>query len=104
MLKPAFDRAMVWTVDHRRTTALTVVVITLFAIVGYLRPQWVRSLFVSSDLKTVAHSSEPVEEFQPLPDIDPVSLSESDAVMVVQSDAFFTPDGARAMRHVVEKL
>ena len=40
------------------------------------------------------------------PSVEPVSLSNSDAVIVVHSaaDQFFSPEGARALRHVVEKL
>jgi predicted RND superfamily exporter protein len=38
--------------------------------------------------------------------VEPVSLSNSDAVIVVHSaaDEFFSPQGARALRHVVEEL
>ena len=105
MLKSAFDKAMVWTVDHRGTTALAVLIITLLAILGYLRPQTVRELFVSpaKEEKVVAKNA---EEGIPraVPNIDPVSLSQSDAVMVVKSPSFFTPQGAKAMRHVVDTL
>lgn len=104
MLKPAFDRAMVWTVDHRAATSSLVAAITLLAVVGYLSPQTVRSLFVHGSENHVTDSSAEAEEFKPLPDIDPVSLSQSDAVIVVQSPSFFTPEGARAMRQVVRSL
>lgn len=103
MLKSAFDRAMVWTVDHRGTTALAVLIITLLAILGYLRPQSVRELFVSPVKEKAAAKAEG-EAIRAIPDVDPVSLSESDAVMVVKSSSFFTPQGARAMRHVVSTL
>ena len=103
MLKSAFDRAMVWTVDHRGTTALTVLIITLLAILGYLRPQSVRELFVAP-VKEKATAKTEGDAMRAIPDVDPVSLSESDAVMVVKSSSFFTPQGARAMRHVVSTL
>ncbi|MFO1000058.1 MAG: hypothetical protein U0936_06965 [Planctomycetaceae bacterium] len=85
--RTAFDRAMVWTVDHRRTTALAVLVITLLAVLGYVRPQAVRELFVSpaTEEKPVAKKSGK-ETARAVPNIDAVSLSQSDAVMVVQSE------------------
>ncbi len=93
MLKESFDRLMVWTVDHRKFTAGIVVAITLLAIVGYLRPQWVTQWFQAEE--TVAEDAETGtgSQQQLAPDVDPVSLSESDAVIVVQSPAFFTPSG-----------
>jgi predicted RND superfamily exporter protein len=104
MLKSVFDQAMVWTVDHRRTTALAVLIITLLAILGYVRPQFVRELFVSPGKEKAAAKQANEEAFRAVPDVDSVSLSESDAVMVVKSTSFFTPQGAKAMRHVVSKL
>ena len=40
------------------------------------------------------------------PAVEPVSLSNSDAVIVVHSaaDEFFSPEGAAALRHVVQQL
>jgi predicted RND superfamily exporter protein len=104
MLKSVFDRAMVWTVDHRGMTALAVLIITLLAILGYVRPQSVRELFVSPGKGDTAGKKANAEAYRAIPDVDPVSLSESDAVMVVQSTSFFTPQGAKAMRHVVSTL
>ena len=104
MLKSVFDQAMVWTVDHRRTTALAVLIITLLAILGYVRPQSVRELFVSPGKEKAAAQNANEDAFLAVPDVDPVSLSESDAVMVVKSTSFFTPQGAKAMRHVVSTL
>jgi predicted RND superfamily exporter protein len=103
MSKTAFDRVMVWTVDERRSTALFVVMVTLLAVIGYVRPQWVRSLFVQTNM-AVAEAPLQSDEEIAVPNIDPVSLSQSDAVIVVESPAFFTPEGAKAMRHVVETL
>ena len=104
MLKSVFDQVMVWTVDHRRTTALAVLIITLLAILGYVRPQSVRELFVSPGQEKSPAKNASEEALRAVPDVDPVSLSESDAVMVVKSPSFFTPQGAKAMRHVVSTL
>ncbi len=105
MLKSAFDRAMVWTVDHRGFTAATMLLITLLATVGYVRPQFVRAMFINDKVGSgTGNSASKGEEFEPLPGIDPVSLSRADAVIVVQSPDFFTPRGAQAMRQVVNTL
>jgi len=95
---------MVLIVDHRLVTFLLVIFATLLAIVGYADPGLVRSLFIRSPIEESPGLVAANEEFQPLPDVDPVSLSDSDAVLVVQSPEFFTPAGVKAMRHVVEKL
>ena len=95
MLKSVFDQAMVWTVDHRRTTALAVLIITLLAILGYVRPQSVRELFVSPGKEKAAAKQANEEAFRAVPDVDPVSLSESDAVMVVKSTSFLLHKGRR---------
>ena len=106
-MKSVFDRFMAWTVDHRICTFLVVVSITIMALVGHTRPQWVRQFFNAedpqeSDEKTANRKSGP--QVRDTPDVDPVSLSASDAVIVVQSSQFFTPAGAKAMRHVVDEV
>lgn len=104
-MKSAFDRFMVWTVDHRALTFLGVVVITVIATVGHTRPLLVRQMFARQQSPASSSTAnQPAEEWRNVPNVDPVSLSDSDAVIVVQSPAFFTPAGARAMRHVVQKL
>lgn len=120
-MKSAFDRFMAWTVNHRGFTFLAVVMITALAVIGHTRPDLVRQIFVTAKSNTeqpVAEKSgggprrskSPPETSQPetqrreAPKVDPVSLSGSDAVLVVQSPQFFTPAGAKAMRHVVDEL
>ncbi len=120
-MKSAFDRCMTWTVDHRGFTFLAVVMITVLAVIGHTRPDWVRQIFVSPkpnvEQPAAKNSNagprraglqretpQPEAQRRELPKVDPVSLSGSDAVLVVQSPQFFTPAGAKAMRHVVDEL
>lgn len=101
----AFNRIADWIVDHPLNVTLLLVLISGFAVIGYVNPQLIvgssaretRGFFENRD---DADDDEP----EPLPDVDPVSLTNAEAVIVVQSDAFFTPAGARAMRHVVDTL
>jgi uncharacterized protein len=118
-MKFVFDRFMAWTVDHRGFTFLAVVMITVLAVIGHTRPDWVRQIFISpkpnveqpaaknnvAPRKAALKRDAPQQETQrEAPQVDPVSLSGSDAVLVVQSPQFFTPAGAKAMRHVVDEL
>ena len=120
-MKSAFDRCMVWLVDHRGYTFLAVVLITVLAVIGHIRPDWVRQIFISPKAnaeqpvaaqsgggprrgKSLSEGSQSETQRREAPKIDPVSLSASDAVLVVQSPQFFTPAGAKAMRHVVDEL
>ncbi|MEZ6061491.1 MAG: efflux RND transporter permease subunit [Planctomycetaceae bacterium] len=105
-MRRTFDALMIWSADHRSATAALVLALTAIAIVGYWNPELVRSWLVTPELETTVDdgSGAANEVFETPPDVDPVSLSNSDAVLVVQSDAFFTPAGAKAMRHVVDRL
>ncbi|HQX53068.1 MAG TPA: efflux RND transporter permease subunit [Planctomycetaceae bacterium] len=97
---------MAWTVDHRGVTFLAVVLISVLSIIGHTRPHLVRQIFVRQQTQgaTAKVNNNDDEEWREVPNVDPVSLSDSDAVLVVQSSQFFTPEGAKAMRHVVEQL
>ena len=121
-MKSAFDRCMVWLVDHRLATLLAVLLITLLSVIGHFRPEWVRQFFVTPQTQdapasntnrrsntnnrfnTNRRSNKDNTSVRTIPNVDPVSLSASDAVIVVQSPRFFTPAGAKAMRHVVDEL
>lgn len=91
-------------VDHRRTTLVCMALTTAAAVVGYVDPGLVRGVFVDADREATDDTDASDEEVVASPDVDPVSLSQSDAVIVVQSPHFFTPDGARSMRAVVDAL
>jgi len=109
-MKSAFDRCMVWIVDHRLATFSAVLLITLLSVIGHFRPEWVRQFFVTPQTQAASanntnlRSSKDDTSVRKRPNVDPVSLSASDAVIVVQSPRFFTPAGAKAMRHVVDEL
>ncbi len=101
----AFDRSVGWTVDHRLPVALFILAMSGLALAGYIAPERVRDWFKPAPeaVDTVVSTSTPAR--QPPPNVEPISLS-ADAVLVVhsESDQFFTPDGARALRQVAEEL
>ena len=74
-----------------------------FAFGGYYNPKLVTDLFKSSK-KEDANGQTVVSSREAPPDVDPVSLTDSHAIIVVKSDSFFTPDGAKALRHIVDEL
>jgi predicted RND superfamily exporter protein len=80
-----------------------IVLISLIALVGYLDAGRVRSLFLG---QPEIDSSPRVDDVRAadVPDVERVSLSDADAILVVESDQFFTPQGARALRTIVENL
>ena len=102
-----FNRSVGWTVDHRLLVALFIMAMSGFAILGYTSPETVRNWFEPPPEAvddTAAASTEPARE--PPPNVEPISLSNSDAVLVVhsESDHFFSSDGAQALRAIVDEL
>ena len=78
-------------------------IITAVATVGHYDAGLLLSVFEqeSADEEGSGRKKDNVET---LPNVDPISLSRSDAVIVVESDSFFTPNGSDAMRAVVDEL
>ena len=101
-----FDRSTDWTIDHPWIVWLLIAALSGLAVAGYVAPELVTELFaVEQPVEPSADPSlEPAEE--PPPNVDPVRLSDADAVLVVHSpaDQFFTPRGSQALRHLVEQL
>lgn len=96
---------MVWMVDHRRTTTLLIAVTSALAVCGHIRPDLVRSLFIRSSSTGNAVAAAPTNRERPLPDVGQVfNLGGADSIVVASSPQFFTPAGAKAMRHVVAQL
>jgi len=74
--------------------------VTIIAIAGYVSPDWV-SRILNSTPAAIETPERAVEA--KLPDVDRFSLG-GDAILVVQSDQIFTPQGAAALRSVAEAL
>ncbi len=101
----SFDRTFGWTVNHRFVVALFILIMSGISIVGYIGldtvKRWFQPPSAASEIVEANESDVPAK-----PSVEPVSLSNSDAVIVVHSaaDEFFSPQGARALRDVVEEL
>ncbi len=82
---------------------LLILTITAVALVGYLDANRVRRLFKFKEVSpTPARQVD--NDFAEVPDVETVSLSGADAILVVESDQFFTSEGALALRKIVENL
>ncbi len=83
-------------------SAVVLLLITTIAIVGYRSPQVFSRLFGQEVLETqTASSADPDDS---LPDIEAFDLGGADAIIVAESDSFFSPSGSAAMREVVRSI
>lgn len=81
---------------------------SVISIVGYIAPERVREYFLPPPLPEPAPATGAVTPAapakKPAPNVESLDLTRSDAILVVESDDIFTPTGAQALRHMVEKL
>ncbi len=98
------DHLAAWSVRHRSAVVVLLLTITAISVVGYVDPQIVLSLLERRPPEQERELEADSDDVTVPPDVEPLSLSGSDAVLVVQSPDFFTSEGAAAMRQVVEDL
>jgi predicted RND superfamily exporter protein len=105
-----------WIVDHRRTTFALIAAWTALMTIGHVNPHLIRSWFPAAEVTESA--SDQTSETRQLdreqgftaapqrqpPDVSPVQVSGGDVILVAESDAFFTPSGAQAIRSVVSEI
>jgi predicted RND superfamily exporter protein len=94
-------------VDYPITVAITVVVTTLIAGLGYYDPSWISRLFLSPQ---ASESQQPAANDvvdvipEALPNVNAIQLSDWDAILLVESKDLFTPSSASALRRAVDQL
>ena len=102
-----FNSATGWIVDRPWITTLVLIAITAIATVGHLDPNLpyrvIDSFKTKPPVKVADEQQQVSEEFDDVPDVQPFGLN-SEAILVVESDAFFTPAGAEALRQIVVDL
>jgi predicted RND superfamily exporter protein len=87
-------------------TSLLLAAVTAFAVMGYVDPTWISrriSPEVEEDRGEEQVSAAEVTS-RSIPDVDPFSLQNADVILVVDGDSFFTSNGAKALRAIVEQL
>lgn len=104
-----FNSATGWIVNRPWITTLVLIVFTAIASVGHFDPDLpvrVMDSFKAAPAPDAADQqvqAEVAEELEDLPDVEPFGLN-SEAILVVESDVFFTPAGAAALRQVIDDL
>ncbi len=99
-----FDRSTGWIVDRPLAAWLLLTVLSGFAFIGYYDAGLITDLFTAPEEVEASGGGGRASTGQPPPNVNPISLAGADAIVVVESDAFFTPDGAEMLRHVVRTL
>ena len=94
------ERSTGWIVDRPARSSLLIAIVTAIAIAGYVHPTWLSDMFRQPSVELESPREESKSE---LPDVERFSLG-GDVMLVVQSDQFFTPAGAAALRHVADTL
>ncbi len=103
MLQKLFDKTLDRIVDYPKSILLLLVVISGIVLVGYFSPQSFTDWFSPPEIANSNKGQKKTKRETP-PDVEAVSLTDSDVILVIDSDNFFTPEGAKALRHVVEEL
>ena len=99
-----FHRATNWIVDVPILTVLLLVVISVVASMGYFAPDRVATFLNPPTEDASRDTNASPDENPPTPDVNPFNIGDADAIMVVESEEFFTPKGARTLRRVVAEL
>lgn len=105
-----FGRLTAWIVDRPLVAYLFLFVMSAIATVGYVAPERVRGLFKprptpKAVARPVASTPAPQEApRKPRPDVESLQLTENDAILVIESEDVFTPNGAKALRHMIATL
>lgn len=109
-----FSLATGWIVNRRWLSALAIAVISAIALGGYLAPaevvQWFKSFVErpdedeNQDGRWLPPAAQSEDDYVPPPVVETIQVSGFDALLVVESDSFFTPAGVETIRAVVDRL
>ncbi len=95
-------------IDHPRIAALAMLFFTLLALGGYFRPSWPQDLWRSfqqdSSTNDGAGLSNEQRRVTASMNVRRDSLGSAQAFLVVESDQFFSLEGAAAIRDIIEQL
>jgi len=97
-----FHRLLAASTRHRLWVLLIIIALTTIALIGRIDP----TLILGSEEAPAPQSSpsKPAKNPQPSPDVSPLRVDNADVVLIVDSQKFFTPEGSRAIREVVESI
>lgn len=102
-MPPLSTRLAAWSVRQRGLVWCLLLTISAFAVIGHIDPRlvtgWFHQQVDDSSSTASATSTAPAA-----PNVQPISLSAADAVLVVESPSIFTPRGTEALRRVAERI
>lgn len=108
-----FSRATSWIVNQRWLSALAIITISAIAVGGYVAPdalvQYFKSLVEFNneeelDTEDFVQDLFQEEDFKDPPAVETLTTSGYDAILVAECENLFTPQGATAMREVIQDL
>ena len=111
-MRQVFDRVSLWFVDHRFVTLTFVLVVSALAATGYVDPDLFRRHWIAQQAQenpNAAPSSgggwrRSNRNLNSAGSSEAVSVTRGDSILVIESDQFFTIQGAAALRAIVETL
>lgn len=108
MTKPPtrlFHRLTNWIVDVPAATVVLIVLVTAISCAGHYAPERILEFFNPPvEQPREERRGRTNDDDERPPDVEAFSLTDSHAVVVAESDDFFTPSGAKALRRVVDQL
>jgi uncharacterized protein len=85
--------------------SLLIVGLTAFSIGGYVNPRWLLQYLDSREIvETENDNAVQNAGRKAVPDVDAFRLNDADTIVVLDSVQFFTVEGVRALREVVQRL
>jgi len=92
-------------VDHPLVVTAFILLLSGIAMLGYTMPKQVRDWFTPAPVEQVQQGpAVPPKKQERPPDVSPISLTDADTILVIDSDEFFTKDSVKALRAIVEDL
>ena len=103
-----FHRYSNWIVDRPWLTTLLIAVITAAAAMGHFAPglviDWLHPTTIKEEKQRGGQATAVDTDQVEVPDVNPFNVSNYNAVILVESDQIFTPNGAKTIKHVVQRL
>ncbi|MEM9411222.1 MAG: efflux RND transporter permease subunit [Planctomycetota bacterium] len=98
-----FIRFTSWVVHRPYVAVVMLVLISMIAVAGYRSPRFLSQNF-GDDARNEPLMSGSKQAAERPPEVNQIQLDRADAVIVAESNEFFTPVGAKAIREVVKSL
>lgn len=93
-----------FSIERKPAVWLLLFLLSSLAIVGHVNPRLITRLWTTTTEELDEEESDSERSGTTLPNVSPISLSNSDAVIVIESENFFTPQAAEAVRGIVDEL